>query len=224
MSTTEATSECVRRKRRLHSSLVLGTSVILAASLLDPRFPVEQLLQHVPTVASMSVIMLGARRGWWSTLSMICLMTFALLHIVGARYAYSNVPYDDAVKAVTGFSVNDACGFQRNHYDRLVHFLFGVLLPLPVAEILVRQSRLSSFGSVFLSVSFLAGVSGLYEISEWIAAIIMSPELAESYNGQQGDLWDAQKDMALALLGSLVVFVPVRRTLDRMATDHGREL
>ncbi len=189
--------------------IVLSTCAVLAASLMDPQFPQEQLLQHIPTVPSMAVILLGVRRGWWSTLSIVCLMIFALLHILGARFVYSCVPYDQILRSLTGWSVDQAFGWERNHYDRLVHLLFGVLLPLPVAELLARRCNIRPFDNVFLTISFVTAVGAVYEILEWLAAVVMSPEMAESYNGQQGDLWDPQKDLAMAFIGSLLVAVPV---------------
>lgn len=195
--------------RRMQTCIVLCTCAVLAASLMDPHFPQEQLLQHIPTVPSMVVILVGVRRGWWSTLSILCLMMFAMLHILGARFVYSCVPYDQLLHSLTGWSVNEAFGWERNHYDRLVHLLFGVLLPLPVAELLARRSNIRPFDNVFLTISFVTAVGAIYEILEWLAAVVMSPEMAESYNGQQGDMWDPQKDLAMAFIGSLLVAVPV---------------
>lgn len=187
--------------------------VLLLLSLLDPQFPKEQLLQHIPTVPSLAVILLGARRGWWSTTAIICLMIFAFAHILGSRFIYTCFPYEEIIKSLTGWSVNEAFGWQRNHYDRFVHLLFGMIMPLPVAELVARRNQIDPVANVTLSIGFVGAISGIYEVLEWFVAIVMSPEMAESYNGQQGDLWDPQKDMALAFLGSLLVAVPVWRRL-----------
>lgn len=199
--------------QRLQLALVCSICGLLGLSLLDPQFPVEQLLEHIPTVVSLGVILLGVRRRWWSTLAVVCLMAFAVLHIVGARYVYSLVPYDEVLRTTVGVSLHETFGLRRNHYDRLVHFLFGMLMPLPVAEVIARRSRIPATDNVVLSISFLTAFSGLYEVSEWLAAIVMSPDMAENYNGQQGDVWDPQKDMALAFLGNLLVAYPVWRCL-----------
>ena len=127
------------------------------------------------------------------------------LHTLGGRYAYSNVPYDDWARALTGTTLSDAFGWTRNHYDRLVHFAFGALSVVPVAEIARRWGGLSRRGAAFTVLGWVLATSCLYEIFEWLLTIVAAGETADRYNGQQGDIWDAQKDMALAALGAILV-------------------
>jgi putative membrane protein len=98
--------------------------------------------------------------------------------------------------------VSDAFGFERNHYDRFVHFAFGVLLAFPLCEFFEVRLRLRMVWSAVGAVCVVLAASAVYEIAEWVVSMIFAPDWSEAYNGQQGDAWDAQKDMALAWAGS----------------------
>ena len=179
--------------------------VLLLAAQIDQPYPEIALLQHIPT---MLLIVTGPLllRGWpLSTASVACIVAFMALHTLGGRYAYSNVPYDDWARAVTGTTLSDAFGWTRNHYDRLVHFAFGALSVVPVAEVARRWGGLSRRGAAFTVLGWVLAISCLYEIFEWLLTIVAAGETADRYNGQQGDIWDAQKDMALAALGAILV-------------------
>lgn len=134
---------------------------------------------------------------------MLALLTFIVLHIIGARYVYSNVPYDEWTMAWFGHSMSESFHFRRNHYDRLVHFAYGLLATPPQTEILQRRLRFTPLGTHLLSLALVICVGSLYEIFEWGLAELMAPEFADRYNGQQGDPWDSQKDMTLNALGAL---------------------
>ncbi len=131
-----------------------------------------------------------------SNRAILCVWLFLLLHTLGARWIYSYVPYDEWVRALTGWHIGEG----RNGYDRFVHFACGALLTLPIAE-MARRERSSG---LFVALAMIGLVSAVYEIFEWALTIVAAGETADYYNGQQGDVWDAQKDMALALAGSLV--------------------
>ncbi|MCR4853085.1 MAG: DUF2238 domain-containing protein, partial [Prevotella sp.] len=123
---------------------------------------------------------------------------------IGARYIYSYVPYKEWLTTI-GCVGPDFFQDPRNHYDRFVHFAFGVLLYpylLHVCKDVLRQKPLTA---IFMAWLIIQTGSLIYELFEWSLTVFMSPEDADSYNGQQGDLWDAQKDMALAMLGSTIV-------------------
>ena len=104
-----------------------------------------------PTARPMAVMMAAPtallRRWPLSTPALACIVAFFALHILGGRYAYSNVPYDDWARAVTGTGLSDAFGWTRNHYDRLVHFALGGLGGVPVAEISRRWGGLPPRGA-----------------------------------------------------------------------------
>ena len=191
----------------LKPSLLLLTVVLLALSLVQAPYLSLQPLQNSPTVLALAGLMVCMKRGWLSDLSFACLVVFLWLHILGARYIYSYVPYDQWTAAVFGGELSAWFGWQRNHYDRLVHLAFGALWMVPAVEVCHRKLGLSRWLSLALGVMFILAVSAVYEVFEWGIAVVMAPNYAEAYNGQQGDLWDPQKDMALAWVGSLVAVV-----------------
>jgi putative membrane protein len=190
----------------LRQRAMIGTllAALLLAQIAQP-YPEIALLQHLPTAAFIMASPWLLKRWPMSDAALACIVAFLLLHTLGGRYAYSNVPYDDWARAVTGSSVSEALGWTRNHYDRLVHFAFGALSMLPAAELAQRsgrQSGLSARGALVAAIAFVLAASCLYEIFEWLLTIVAAGETADRYNGQQGDIWDAQKDMALAALGA----------------------
>ena len=179
--------------------------VLLLAAQIDQPYPEVALLQHIPTMLLIVTAPWLLRRWPLSTASVACIALFMALHTLGGRYAYSNVPYDDWARGLTGSTLSDAFGWTRNHYDRLVHFAFGALSVVPVAEIARRWGGLGPRGAALTVLGWVLAISCLYEIFEWLLTIVAAGETADRYNGQQGDMWDAQKDMALATLGAILV-------------------
>jgi putative membrane protein len=193
-----------RARVTFQTACVAACAMLLAITLLSPIYPREQWLQHVPSAIALPALLLAARRRWLSDLSMVCLSTMLGLHILGARWIYSYVPYEQWCDALFGGGPRDWFGWTRNHYDRLVHFACGLLMTLPLAEAARRYARMGIASSLAFAWLAVAGVSAVYEVFEWGLAVIAAPDFAEKYNGQQGDFWDAQKDMALAMAGSSI--------------------
>jgi putative membrane protein len=184
--------------------LIALFAVFFVVSCISPPYPRELILQHVPTVLFLLVLVVLRGRLGLSQVSLLLVLAFMAFHLLGARYLYSFVPYDRWTTTLFGGSVSDWFGFTRNHYDRLVHFAYGLLVAFPAREVFARQLKWDGPWSWCLAVQFVVATSGLYEIVEWGVAMSFAPDWAEQYNGQQGDMWDSQKDMALATAGSLV--------------------
>ena len=184
---------------------------LLLLAQIDQPYPDVALLQHIPTMLLIVAAPWLLRRWPLSTASVACIVVFMALHTLGGRYAYSNVPYDDWVQVLTGTTLSELFGWTRNHYDRFVHFAFGALSVIPVAEIARRWGGLGPRGAVLTVLGWVLAISCLYEIFEWLLTIVAAGETADRYNGQQGDIWDAQKDMALATLGAILVLAIPRR-------------
>lgn len=183
-------------------ALVALLALVVLANI-DQPYPALAPLHHIPTLALIVSAPWWLRRWPLSDGALFALLGFFALHSIAARWTYSYVPYDAWAQALTGTTVNETFGWSRNHFDRLVHFAFGALLVAPLAEWLrpvLPTVRLRLFAAVIL----LLAASAAYELFEWLLTLFMAPEAAEAYNGQQGDMWDAHKDMALALGGSLV--------------------
>ena len=185
--------------------------ILLLLAQIEQPYPEVALLQHLPTMLLIVASPWLLRRWPLSTASVACIVVFMALHTLGGRYAYSNVPYDDWARALTGTSLSDLFGWTRNHYDRLVHFAFGALSVLPVAEITRRWGGLGSRGAAWAVLGWVLAISALYEIFEWLLTIAAAGATADRYNGQQGDIWDAQKDMAFATAGAIMALVLTRR-------------
>lgn len=194
--------------------LLIATLVATAASFWEAPYPAELRLQHLPTVIGLVCLGVAIERHWLSASSAICLLAFLWLHLIGARWIYSFVPYDSWAEALCGKSLSTVFGWKRNHYDRLVHLASGLLFVLPVWESVQRQGLTSRSWLAVLSISVVLAIGAVYEVVEWAIAMIFAPQYAESYNGQQGDPWDPQKDLALAGLGAMIsatVLVMTRR-------------
>ena len=134
----------------------------------------------------------------FSDTSYTLIFLFLLLHVYGSQYQYADNPFGEWLKA--------QLDLQRNHYDRMVHFGFGLLLAYPMHEALAHALGAKKILSYLLPVEFILSLSALYEVAEWLVADVAYEGTAQgmAFLGMQGDIWDAQKDIALALLGSLI--------------------
>ena len=162
-------------------------------------------LQHFGTLAVALPLLADLKFRKFSLAVCICLVLFGALHVLGARYLYSYVPYDEWAEKLFKWHIDTEEGLHGNKFDRLVHFCFGLLLLPLFFQIAERWLKVGNFAvSLLVAWLFVQFGSMLYEIFEWGLSVVLSPESAEDYNGQQGDIWDAQKDMFLALIGSTV--------------------
>ncbi|SMP53120.1 putative membrane protein [Novosphingobium panipatense] len=142
--------------------------------------------------------------------AVLCVCVFLWLHTIGGRYIYSFVPYEDWARALSVPSPAEVLGLERNAWDRLVHFSFGACLIYPASEGLSRHRGLSRGLATYIAVEFVLAGSAVYEVFEWLLTVFMAGPDALAYNGQQGDVWDPQKDMALAALGALLAALVLR--------------
>jgi putative membrane protein len=187
------------RYQRISLALFCALAVV---SCIAAPYPRDLLLQHAPTVLFVSAMIATNGRFCFSNWAYSGILAFMTLHLLGARYVYSNVPYDEWSRMLFGIGVSEQFGFQRNHYDRLVHFAFGFCLSYPALELIRRWKMAPDPWSYYFAVEAIVAGSVLYELGEWLVAIIFAPEWADRYLGQQGDMWDAHKDMGLALIGA----------------------
>lgn len=175
---------------------LIGFGVVWIALAMAPRYRADWALENIPTFIGVPAAVLGYRRYRFSDRAYVQAALLLALHTVGSHYTYSEVPLGDWMR--------DAFGLSRNHYDRVVHFLFGVLMLRPVREIGFRERLPGPIALYFFSVAGIACWSLVYEVVEWLVAQIADPAAGIAYVGTQGDPWDAQKDMALALAGALL--------------------
>lgn len=173
----------------------------------DPWYREDWALENVLVGLGLLWLVRRHRVAPFSDTAYVLLFVFGVLHEIGAHHTYSEVPYDAWARALTGHTVSDALGLARNHFDRLAHFAFGLLLFRPVREYVETDGPLPGAASYLYPVALLATMSLVFELFEWGAAEVFGGDLGQAYLGTQGDVWDAQKDMALALLGSVIAAV-----------------
>jgi putative membrane protein len=173
----------------------------------DAVYPPNTWLQVGPVALAVAFAIPVLRRWPLSNASVACIGAFLLLHLFAARWTYSDVPYNQWF----GVNIDATLGFGRNMFDRLVHFAFGALAVIPVCEVSERYGNATRRVALGNAVMFVLAIGAVYEIFEWLLAVAMDPVSAELYNGQQGDAFDAQKDMAIALLGAAITSLFVWR-------------
>lgn len=166
-----------------------------------PLHPEDWLLENYLVFFWVPVLLVTARFFRLSDISYGLITLFMCLHVVGSHYTYAEVPFGETLRLWVGA--------ERNMYDRLVHFAYGLLLAYPIREVLVRIARLRGFWAYFFPIDITFSFSSIYEIIEWKAAALAAPELGLAFLGSQGDIWDAQKDMLLAGTGAIVAMLIV---------------
>ncbi|MDH4098069.1 MAG: DUF2238 domain-containing protein [Nitrospira sp.] len=171
----------------------MALSIWTAQSPADPQF---WLLSSILPTVLVLLLIVTHRLFPLSHASYALITLFLTLHAVGAHYTYAEVPL--------GLWMEAAFHLGRNHFDRIVHFSFGFLLAYPMEELFRLGAGVRGWLLYYLPVMTVLGLSGLWEIIEsWVAGAV-HPELGITYLGSQGDVWDAQKDIAVALYGALL--------------------
>ncbi len=174
---------------------------------INPLYPNQQVLQHIGTVLLLIPLIIDLKYNKLLWGSFIGISIYTILHIIGARYIYSYVPYNEWIKSIFNIDINSYFGFTRNGYDRFVHFAFGILVFPYFMQQVSKWKGLSVLKAIIVVWLIIQTISMLYELFEWSLTMVMSKDVADNYNGQQGDIWDAQKDMALALFGSTIMAI-----------------
>lgn len=176
---------------------------------INPYDRQDWLLENLLALTAVATLLLTYRRFQFSTSSYMLITAFLTLHAIGAHYTYAEVPF--------GFWLQRTFELARNPFDRIVHFSYGLLLVLPLRELLMRLGGITGVWSYYLPVSGMVAQSGVFEMLEALVATVVSPELGTAYLGTQGDEWDAQKDMAAAS-GGAVMMILARGLAHRVST------
>ena len=169
-----------------------------------PHFRQDWLLENVLVFVAVPTLVLTYRNLRFSNTAYTCLFVFFALHELGAHYTYSLVPYDDWSRSLVGRGVNALLGWERNQFDRAIHFLYGVLVAPAVVELFAAKAPPTGVWRFVMPLLFMNSHAVIYETIEWLAAETFGGDLGAAYLGTQGDPFDAQKDMALAFLGALL--------------------
>jgi putative membrane protein len=198
--------------------LLLGLWTVYAATHATQAF--DFWLESALALAFVGVLAFTYRRLALSDASYLLLCGFLMLHIWGAQHKYASVPLGSWLQRVLGDS--------RNPYDRFVHLAYGLMTAYPMQEWFMRSAGVRNGFRYFLPIQFTLACSAVYEILEAMVASVVSPQHAQDFVGMQGDIWDAQKDMGVAVTGALVTMglvaamrgVRARRGLARAAAPR----
>lgn len=201
---------------RYHALLLGIFAAVWIWAAIEPRYPHDWLLENYLVFLFVPIIVLTARYFRLSNLSYTLITAFMLLHVVGSHYTYAEVPF--------GATLQHWFGSGRNMYDRLVHFSFGLLLAYPLREIFMRVAKARGVWSYWFPLELVLAFSGAYEIIEWLVAARVDPAAGLAFLGAQGDVWDGQKDMLLALIGAAVTLTIVAMIHWRYDPTFGSDL
>lgn len=163
---------------------------------IDPNYRYMWFIENVLMLIFMSVLIFTYKKFKFSNVSYTFFFLFLVLQTIGAHYTYAEVPFG---------LITDTFGFERNHFDRVVHFSFGFLLVFPFREFFIRTSHMrNKFYSYYVPVEWAFAMGAIYEVIEWAFAVMSDPNAGGAFLGSQGDIWDAQWDMFLAGLGAMI--------------------
>ena len=192
---------------RLPMALLAVVLAVLAWSGVAPHDRFTWLLEVAPVLIGVPVLLATGRRFPLTPLLYTLLAVHACILMVGGKYTYAEVP--------AGFWVSEALGLARNHYDRLGHFAQGFIPAILAREILVRTSPLrGSRWLPFVAIAFCLAFSAFYEMIEWWTAVLAGAS-STAFLGTQGDVWDTQWDMFLALIGAVSALLVLSLAHDR---------
>lgn len=154
------------------------------------------ILENTLVFLFLGFLVFNYKKFQFSDLSYLLVCVYLCLHIYGSKYTYAENPF--------GYWLKDALDLSRNHYDRIVHFSFGFLLAYPMREMFLKWLKFPTWVAWTLPIEITLSISGFYELIEWAVADVFFKAQGDAYLGTQGDIWDAQKDIFLAFIGSIL--------------------
>jgi putative membrane protein len=195
ISTAESELKPGFKDKKFQQILIVAFLAFWSIYAISPVYRPEWWLENYLVFALILFLFLSYKKKQLSDLSYVLIFIFLLFHTVGAHYGYSSVP--------VGFVIKDLFDLTRNPYDRIVHFLFGVLFTYPIYEVLKRYTQQKGVWLFILPINFIITLSAIYEILEAVVAWTFPPEQYNPFIGLQGDIWDGYKDMLLVMTGSI---------------------
>ena len=194
-------------KFKVHFSLLLLVVAVLIWSVIKPTEFLTWFAESSPAIVVLFILIATYRKFRLTTLSYTIIAVLSILTFIGGHYTYSEVPLFNWLQ--------DTYDLKRNHYDRFGHFLKG-LSAIVVMEILIRKTLLKRDAWLSgITISIILAIAALYEIVEWLSTKLpYAQKEKEDFLGMQGDRWDAQWDMFLALIGSILALIIFSRLLN----------
>jgi putative membrane protein len=188
--------------------LGIVVAVCIATVIAPPAGRLSWLLEVGPGLAGIAVLIALYRRFPMSHMAYVCVFLHIFILVYGGYYTYAKTPLGNWAMEVFGFS--------RNHYDRVGHVALGVFPVFIIRETLLRATPLQRGGwFYFIVFSIVLAIAAFWELLEWWVALFAAPDIGTAFLGSQGDIWDAQWDMFLALVGAMVVVPLLYRVHDR---------
>ncbi|KMK51361.1 membrane protein [[Actinobacillus] muris] len=187
-----------RRSHIIPLFLLIVISLIAVWSGLNPTDRTVWYAEVIPIFAVLALLVFTYTRFQFSGLAYFLMSLWMIMHFIGAKYTFANVPFEWINGYVTPF-----LGEDRNHFDRIAHFIIG-FYSFPMAEWLLRKRKCGLDVAFFFSLFFIMSVAAAYEIIEWQYAVIEGGNAGIEFLGSQGDIWDAQKDMLADTLGAII--------------------
>jgi len=182
---------------------VLGF-VVLA---IKPNDRADWALENLFPVSQLIAVIIVYRYYKFTRLSYYLIFFYLFVQSWGGHFTYAEAaPFN---------WIRDHFGLARNHYDRVAHFMLGFLLTIPIREILMLFVKASRRWMAFLTATIVLAIGAFYELIEWWVAVLATPELGTAFLGSQGDPWDTQWDMFLALVGAVISLALFQRWHDR---------
>jgi len=211
-----------RSHRRYLLTLTLLFLLVWGGLAITPLDRHDWLLENLLVLALAVALLLGHRHYLPSRSAATLIVLYLCIHQLGAHYTYAKVPYDVWWRALTGESLNQALGWERNQFDRLAHLSYGLLLAYPIREVLIRLGLRPGIWSLVLPVDIVLSTSAVYELIEWFGAETLDGGQGRTFLATQHDRWDPQKDMALAAAGAIVTML-CTALLSRRANRSARQ-
>ena len=187
------------KENTLLKLLIMLYTAVWIITAINPLYQTDWMLENVLVVLFLPILIGTYRVFPLSDLSYILITLFMMLHAVGAHYTYAEVPL--------GYWLKDVFHLSRNHFDRIVHFSFGLLMAYPIREVFLRVVSVRGFWAYYFPLDVTLAFSALYEIIEMIVAKTVSPQAGDAYLGTQGDPFDAVMDMTSAFVGAIICMI-----------------
>jgi len=180
-----------------------------AALAINPHDRADWALENLFPISQLVAVCIGYRYYKFTRLSYYLIFFYLFVQSWGGHFTYAEAaPFN---------WLRDQFHLSRNHYDRVAHFMLGFLLAIPIKEILMQFVTASRRWMNFLTAAIVLAIGAFYELIEWWVAVLATPNLGDKFLGTQGDIWDTQWDMFLALVGAVI-------TLAIFGRWHEREL
>jgi putative membrane protein len=195
--------------RRELLTLIVIYLLGFAALAVNPHDRADWALENLFPISQLVAVCISYRYYKFTRLSYYLIFFYLFVQSWGGHFTYAEAaPFN---------WLRDQFHLSRNHYDRVAHFMLGFLLAIPIKEILMQFVTASRRWMNFLTAAIVLAIGAFYELIEWWVAVLATPNLGDKFLGTQGDIWDTQWDMFLALIGAVV-------TLAIFGRKHERQL